>query len=201
MKYLSIKTMRILIFALLIFGLAFIEITKGQSKTYSETKQLLLKMDRHSPNKQLKNIFEQADVRMPDLIQALDDSEKAVCINSQIIINYLAEPEGLKAIEDWKKRQTGEYFMPNMKLLSKNIYLYGNESNLVKLIDNNKYLFEAASFNQGDISIKLIGYNKKTKTALFEIIQGQIFTAGWHSVIKFEDNKWRLVSDNNIWVH
>jgi hypothetical protein len=158
-------------------------------------------MERIQANKQLAKLFEEADLRMPDLIQALDDSEQRVSINSQVIINYLAEPEGLKALDEWKKRQTKNYSMPNMKLLSEKKYLDGNESNLVKLVQKNKHLFEAASFNEGDISIKLIGYNEKTKTALFEIVQGQVFTAGWHSVIKLEDNKWRLISDNNIWVH
>jgi hypothetical protein len=192
--------MRIVFLTLLIFNLAFVVVAQSQSKTYSETRKLLLKMERSPANKQLKKLFEQVDARMPDLIQALDDSEYRVSINSQVIINYLAEPEGLKAIDDWKKRQSKEYSMPKMKLISEKIYLEGNDSDLVNLVQKNKHLFESANFNEGDIFIKLIGYNEKTKTALFEIIQGQVFTAGWHSVIKFEDNKWRLISDNNVWV-
>jgi hypothetical protein len=122
-----------------------------------------------------------------------------VSLNSQAVINYLAEPDGLQAIEQWKKRQTGTFSVPNVKLLTEKIYLNGNNSNLVELVRKNLHLFQVASFGGKDISIELAAYNKKTKTALFEIIQGQIFTEGWHSVIKFEGGKWRLVSDTNVW--
>jgi hypothetical protein len=185
----------------LIFQLAFAVTAQSQTKTYSKTRKLLLKMERGPANKQLKKLFEQADIRMPDLIQALDDKEKQVSINSQVIINYLAETEGLKAIDDWKKRPSENHWMPIMNLLSEKIYFEGNDSNLVKLALKNKHLFQASSFNTGDISIKLVGYSEKTKTALLEIVQGRIFTAGWHSVIKLENDKWRLVSDSNVWVH
>ena len=41
----------------------------------------------------------------PDLIKALGDSEKQVSINAQVIINYLAEPNGLRALDEWYKAQ------------------------------------------------------------------------------------------------
>ncbi len=81
----------------------------------------------------------------------------------------------------------------------KEIYLDSNNFNLVKLVQKNIHLFQVASFDEQDIIIELVAYNKRTKTALFEIIQGQTFTEDWHSVIKFKDNKWWLVSDTNVW--
>jgi hypothetical protein len=191
--------MRFVILILIIFSLAFAVAAQSQSKSYSETRKLLLKMNRTHANEQLVKLFEEADLRMPDLIQALDDSEQEVSLNSQAIINYLAEPQGLQAIDEWKKRQTGTFAIPNVKLLTEKIYLDGNNSNLVKLVRKNIHLFQIARFDKRDISIELVAYNKKTKTALFEIIQGQTFTEGWHSVIKFESNKWRLVSETNVW--
>jgi hypothetical protein len=191
--------MRFVILILIIFSLAFAVAAQSQSKSYSETRKLLLKMNRTHANEQLVKLFEEADLRMQDLIQALDDSEQEVRLNSQAIINYLAEPQGLQAIDEWKKRQTGTFAIPNVKLLTEKIYLDGNNSNLVKLVRKNIHLFQIARFDKRDISIELVAYNKKTKTALFEIIQGQTFTEGWHSVIKFESNKWRLVSETNVW--
>jgi hypothetical protein len=191
--------MRFVILILIIFSLAFAVAAQSQSKSYSETRKLLLKMNRTHANEQLVKLFEEADLRMQDLIQALDDSEQEVSLNSQAIINYLAEPQGLQAIDEWKKRQTGTFAIPNVKLLTEKIYLDGNNSNLVKLVRKNIHLFQIARFDKRDISIELVAYNKKTKTALFEIIQGQTFTEGWHSVIKFESNKWRLVSETNVW--
>lgn len=184
---------------LTIFISLFAVTAQSQTKTYSETKQLLLKMDRTHANKQLAKLFREADARTPDLIQALDDSEKEVSLNSQAVINYLAEPDGLQAIEQWKKRQTETFSVPNVKLLTEKIYLDGDNSNLVELVRKNIHLFGIKSFDEKDTFIELVAYNKKTKTALFEIIQGQTFTEGWHSVIKFEGDKWRLVSDTNVW--
>ena len=191
--------MRIIVVVLFIFNLAFVVSAQVQSNTYAETRKLLLKMDRTHANKELAKLFRESDVRMPDLIQALDDSEQKVNLNSQAVINYLAEPQGLQAIEEWKKRQTGTFAIPNVKLLTEKIYLDGNNSDLVKLVRMNIHLFQVARFDEKDTFIELVAYNKKTKTALFEIIQGQTFTEGWHSVIKFESNKWRLVSDTNVW--
>ena len=191
--------MRFVIFILIIFSLAFAVAAQSQSKSYSETRKLLFEMNRTHANEQLARLFKEADIRMPDLIQALDDSEQKVSLNSQAVINYLAEPEGLQAIDEWKKRQTGTFAVPNVKLLTEKIYLDGNNSNLVKLVRKNIHLFQVARFDEKNIFIELVAYNKKTKTALFEIIQGQTFTEGWHSVIKFENNKWRLVSDTNVW--
>jgi flagellin-specific chaperone FliS len=197
----NIKNIRITLLILLAFNLAFVLTTHSQTSTYSETKELLVEMKRRSTNKQLKMLFEQADTRMPDLILALDDKDKQVRLNAQIIINYLAEPEGLEAIVKWKQRQGGNYSWMSIELLQKKVYLDGDNLDLVKLVQNNKKLFQAATVNPVDVSVNLIGYNKKTKMALFELILGQTFTSGWHSVIKFENNKWRIVSDTHIWVH
>lgn len=156
-------------------------------------------MDRTHANKQLAKLFESADLRMPELIRALDDAEQKVRLNSQYIINQLAEDDGLKALDDWRKRQTGTYSSPVLKFVAQQIYLEGDSRDLQKLVRKNIGLFQIARYDDKDISIKLIAYNKRTKTALFELFQGQVFTEGWHSVIKFKGDKWRLVTDTNVW--
>jgi hypothetical protein len=133
------------------------------------------------------------------LIQALDDSEQQINLNSQVIINYLAEPEGLKALENWKKRQPETFSIPNSEPLTENIYLNGNSSDLISLVRKNIYLFQLGGYDEKDTFIELVAYNTKTRTALFEIVQGQIFTQGWHSAIKFEGDKWRIIAVNNVW--
>jgi hypothetical protein len=90
--------------------------------------------------------------------------------------------------------------MPKMELLSEPKYLEGSDTDLVKLALQNKHLFEASRFNSGDVWVKVIAYNKRSKAALLEVVQGQILTAGWHAVIRDENHRWRLVSDNNVWV-
>lgn len=193
--------MKIVFLIFLIFQLAASGAAQSQSQTYSETKELLSKMERRSESFELKKLFEEADFRLPDLIRALDDSDAKVIVNSQVIINYLGEPEGLKAVEEWKRRPGKNKLTPIMNLLRENKFLEGDDSDLRKFVLDNKHLFAASNFNDGEISVKLIGFNKKTQTALFEIIQGEIFTAGWHSSIRLENGKWRLISDSSIWVH
>jgi hypothetical protein len=51
-----------------------------QTNTYSETRKMLLKMERHPSNKQFRKLFAEADIRMPDLIQALDDPQEDVSV-------------------------------------------------------------------------------------------------------------------------
>jgi hypothetical protein len=90
--------------------------------------------------------------------------------------------------------------MPKMELLSEPKYLEGIDTELAKLALKNKQFFEASKFNSGDVWVKVIAYNKRSKAALLEVVQGQILTAGWHAVIREENNRWRLISDNNVWV-
>lgn len=156
-------------------------------------------MDRSHANKQLAKLFESADLRMPELIRALDDSEQKVSLNSQYIINQLGEDDGLKALDDWRKRQTGTYSSPVLKFVAQQIYLEGDSRDLEKLVRRNMGLFQIARYANKDISVKLVAFNKRTKTAVFELVHGQTFTEGWHAVIKFEGEKWRLVTDTNVW--
>ena len=198
----KLRTTSLTLLLIILFGLQPVR-AQNLSQTFRETREWLLKMDRSSGNTALRQLFEEADVRMTDLIQALDDPQQNVSINAQVIINYLGETAGLKALDEWyRKAKEGRrnYSMPKMKLKSEAEYLEGNDSDLAKLVLKNKALFEAARFNEADVSAKVIAHNKRVKAALIEIVQGQIFTAGWHAVIKQEGDKWRLISDNNIWM-
>lgn len=190
--------------AMLLIGLVTsMSQSQAQNADYSETRKLLLKMERRAGNKELKKLFEEADVRMPDLINGLNDPEKQVSVNAQVIIKYLADPAGLRALDDWYKEQQakgGEYSMPKLELLEHPKYLQGSDSNLARLATKNKKMFEASRFNSGDVWIRVIAYNKRSKAALLEVVQGEIFTAGWHAVIREENNRWVLLSDNNVWV-
>lgn len=174
----------------------------AQTKTYYSTRDLLLKVERRSSSKALKKLFTEADARMPDLIEALNDPDEAVNLNSQIVLKYLAAPEGLTAMENWyqRRREQGKgYSMPRVDRLSEVKYLQGDSSNLEKLALKNAAQLAAGKYGAKDLSARLVAHNKKYDTALIEIIDGEVFTAGWHIVIRREAGKWRLVSDNLVW--
>lgn len=167
-----------------------------QSKTYSETRKLLLQMERCHANKALKKLFEEEAARRPDLIRALYDPEHKVSLNAQSIIRYLADPEGLSALGKWyeyRRKHTKEYWTSPIELLGELKFLDGHDRDLAKLVLDNLHR------NQKDFWAKLVAYNKTTDTALIEVVQGEIFTEGWHVTIRRENGKWRVLSNYLCW--
>ncbi len=127
-----------------------------------------------------KKLFESGDIRTEDLIAALDD-EKQISVKSQVIIKYLAMPEALHLLDEWHKRQKEsgkDFWSPVMELLAEPKISSGDESDLRSLAMKNKDLFDASRFNSGDISVKVVAYNKRLKAALLEVVQGEILTSG-----------------------
>jgi hypothetical protein len=168
---------------------------QNQSKTYLETRKLLLEMERPHANKSLKKLFEEGDLRQADLIKALYDSDQKVSLNAQSVIKYLAEPKILTALDEWyeyRKTHTKEYWNSPVTLLTETKYLNGKNKDLAELVLKNLH-------NEKDTWAKLIAYNKTNKTALIEVVYGEIFTEGWHVVIRQENGKWRVLSNYLVW--
>jgi hypothetical protein len=172
-----------------------ISFAKYQDKTYTETRKLLLQLERSSGNKALKKLFEEGDQRMADLVRALYDPEDKVNLNSQVILKYLATPKGLDAIEEWytyRKAQGNGYWYPKMELLSELKILDGKEDDPARLA--------LTSLHPGtDNHAKVIAYNENLDAVLIEVIYGEIFTEGWHVVLRKENGKWRVISNNRVW--
>ena len=165
------------------------------SRTYPETRKLLLKMERAHENRILKKLFEQAEARESDLIQALYDPEQKVSLNAQVVIKYLGKPQMLAAVEEWydyRKKLGKDYWMPKIELASEVRYLEGDRD-LSKLVLKNLYR------GQQDVSAKLVAYNENLKTALIEVSFGNVFTEGRHVAIRQENGRWRLLSENLVW--
>jgi len=136
------------------------------------------------------------DVGRPDLIQALYDPEQKVSLNAQSVIKYLAEPEALAALDEWyryRKAHTKGYWTSPVKLLTEVRFLRGDDSDLAKLVLSNLHP------NEDDFSAELLARNKNRNTALVEIVQGNVFTDGWHVTIRLENGEWRLLSHYLVW--
>jgi hypothetical protein len=167
-----------------------------QSKTYPETRKLLLKMERPHADKILKKLFEEGETRKSDLIQALYDPEQKVSLNAQSVIKYVADPQALSALEEWyayRRKKSENYWISPVKLLSEVRYLNGDDRDLAKLVLKNLYP------NSNDVWAKQIAFNKSSKAALIEVVFGETFTEGWHVVIRQENGKWRLLSQYLVW--
>lgn len=74
--------------------------------TYQKTRQLLIKVDVTHPNKEFAYLFENGDERIADLIRALQDEDGEIQLRAQVIIRYLANAEGIKALHDIYAKQT-----------------------------------------------------------------------------------------------
>lgn len=183
------------LFLLLIVGVVS-AFAQTQPKTYFETRELLLKMERGGANENLKKLFEEGEARRFDLIQALYDPEEKVSLNAQSVIKYVADPKALSALEDWfgyrKKNATGYWESP-VKLLGEIKYLNGDDKDLEKLVLMNLYP------DSKNTSAEQIAYNTNSQTVLIEVVSGIAFTTGWHVVIRREDGKWRLLSHYRVW--
>jgi hypothetical protein len=183
---------------LIFLALLLIESTSAvaaQSKTYPETRRLLLKMDYSHLDKNFKKLFEEALPRKADLIHALYDDEQRGCLNAQIVMKSLAEPDMLAAIDDWfgyRKRLGEDYWYRKMELASDVKYLDAHRD-LAKLVLTNLYP------GQKDVSAKVVAYNKQLSTAVIEVVLGETFTDGRHIAIRKENGKWRLLSNNLAW--
>src|SRR5207253_543535 len=73
----------------------------AQSKTYPETRKLLLKMDYSHLDGNFKKLYEEAIPRKADLVHALYDDEQRVCLNAQVVMKSLADSEMLAAMNEW----------------------------------------------------------------------------------------------------
>jgi hypothetical protein len=176
-----------------------VSFARRQDETYTETRELLLNLNRSSGDKALKKLFEEGVERMADLIRALYDPEQKVNLNSQVIIKYLAAPKGLAAVEEWythRKTQGKNYWSPKIELLADDRVLDGKGEDPAKLA-----LMILHPAKDGDSHAKTIAYNKTLDTVLIEVIYGETFTEGWHVVLKREHGKWRVISNNLVWQH
>jgi len=152
----AMKAIRLTILLLLAMPIGASSVAQSQSKTYSETPKLFLYMQRAHADANLKKLFEEAHARRSDLIQALYDPEKKICINAQVVRLYLTEPEMLAAINEWyeyRKRQRKDYWFPKMELTSEVKYLE-NDPDLAHLVLKNLYP------RQADVQAKLVAYNE-----------------------------------------
>jgi hypothetical protein len=166
------------------------------SKTYAETRKLLSKMERAHEYAALRKLFEESEARKSDLIHALSDPEQKVSLNAQTVIKYVADPEALSALEKWfeyRRYQPKEYWMSPVVIVTGVQYLHGTNRDLVKLILKDLW----PDWNDG--WGKTIAYERKSKTRLVEIVFGEIFTEGWHVVLRQENRRWRLMSKSLVW--
>ncbi len=164
------------------------------SATYSKTRELLLKMDRTKSDKTMKKLFEEGIERKSDLIRAIDDKEQRVSVNAQVIINYLSDAEMLAAISRSREQRAlakAEFWAPKMTLETETKILNDLGADLTEMILKNLY--------PKDCHARLIGFNKDNQTALIEVIEGSVFTTGYHVSIRKEGKGWRLLSNNLVW--
>lgn len=180
-------------------------LAQEQKESYTETRKLLLEMERESDNKALKKLFEQGEARISDLNKALFDSEIRVSLNSQIIIKYLDHPEGKAAVEEWIKyngQQGKEFSMPRFTpppYYEEGKFLEGEDKDLTKLVLRNWHF--TSDVDREITTATLIAYNKAKDKALIAVTVNcvPLCGEGWHVTVKKEGSRWRYLSVTLVW--
>lgn len=97
-----------LVFAVFLLGCSSMVVASDKSsKTYQDTRKLLSAMSSPRLDRdKLAALFRIGDQQLADLIQALDDPAPEIRLRAQIIIRYLGDDVGMKALYKWyDKRQ------------------------------------------------------------------------------------------------
>jgi hypothetical protein len=76
------------------------------SARFEDTRKLLLALeDVKSDRETLALLFRTGDERIEDLIKALNDSDRRVSLRAQIVIRYLGNEAGMKALVEWYSKR------------------------------------------------------------------------------------------------
>lgn len=87
-----------------IIGVTFAECKAGDS--YGKIRKLLSDADVTHPNEEFARLYEIGDDRIGDLIKALKDGDPEIRRRAQIVIRYLANREGMKALHNIYAKQS-----------------------------------------------------------------------------------------------
>lgn len=80
------------------------------SRSYRDTRQKLADMVNLRLDKdKLASLFNIGEERIVDLVRALDDREKKVSLNAQVVIRYLGNEQGMRSLYEWYKKQESDF--------------------------------------------------------------------------------------------
>lgn len=97
------RTITALIAGLLLAANAF---SIERATTYGDTVKLLNSLKDIKDDRQaLATLFKKGDARIDDLIKALRDPDRNVSLHAQIVIRYLGNQAGMRALEEWYTTQ------------------------------------------------------------------------------------------------
>jgi hypothetical protein len=81
-----------------------------EPKTYGNTRKMLLALDDlKSDSDKLAALFKIGDMRIRDLIRALDDTDSDVSLRAQVVIRYLGNGEGMRELVKWYDKHPNGY--------------------------------------------------------------------------------------------
>lgn len=107
-----LRTLTNTVIAIVMLGLPYSSvISRVESpKTTSDIRKMLLAMeDVRTDSDKLVALLQVGDRRISNLIQLLDDPDHKVSLRAQVVIRYLGNEQGMKALREWYGKQHGEY--------------------------------------------------------------------------------------------
>lgn len=79
-------------------------------QSFKDTRKKLVELVNIRLDKEkLASLFKIGDKRIVDLIRALDDSDKRISLNAQIVIRYLGNDQGMRSLYEWYQKQHSDF--------------------------------------------------------------------------------------------
>jgi hypothetical protein len=178
----------------LLVASAQVGIAQTQQSSYDETRKLLSSMAREENSASLAELFRTGDERIADLIKLLDDQDPFTSVRAQIVIRYLDNEAGMKALSQY-------YAQPGMRQVAGPKPLPSDErksipagGSLAELVQQN-----CSCVKTEDIEYthsRVLARSASGDKALIEIYinRGVLMEEWYHVVIKKRENGWQFVS-------
>jgi hypothetical protein len=169
---------------------------QAQRSSYERARNLLSSMGDVVVNSDtLAKLFRTGDENIADLIELLGDSDKAISLRAQIVIRYLNNEAGMKALAAYLAG-------PGERLIAGPAPLPGSQSE--RILSGGPDLARLAQQNCSCVSTedreyghaRILALTTKGDKALIEIYinRGALMEEWYHVVMKKDDKGWRLVS-------
>jgi hypothetical protein len=184
-----------IVLLVLLVTVATPSVTQTHRSSYNEISKLLSSMSDVQDSDSLAQLFKLGDEHITDLIKLLNEPDESISRRAQIVIRYLANDEGMRALDEY-------YAKPGVRLIAGPKALPSNEAkelplgekNVAKLVEENCPCLKSADKQYAHT--RVLALTTKGNKALVEIYinRGVLMEEWYHVVVRKTCERWQLIS-------
>lgn len=179
---------------------AFLRTLQAESSDYKKIRKLLYAMEiQEFDTKPLAALFRLGDEHIKELIQALDDPAPDIRLRSQIIIRYLNNQEGMKALEDRYKRHQ-EQSIAGTKLVNEDDYVpfTSSEKDLAKTVLRKAFFLSKEEKQQTTARLLAMSDSKDKALVQLYVNQGVLMERWYHITLHKKGQFWEFITSSMV---